>query len=158
MKIGLVGYQGSGKSTCFQWLTGQEADPAMSHSLQSAMCVVPESRVQPLCDLYHPKKITLASLEIVDTPGLARDGEGNAVRLSQLRECGCLVLVVPGYDRDDPVADLHRFEEDLILADMEIVSKRLERIAEQLKKPMQKSQIGIRIIDCFLVKILYNKS
>ena len=140
MKIGLVGYQGAGKSTCFTWLTGKVADPSMSHSLQSAMCAVPESRVAALCELYHPKKVTTASLEIVDTPGLSRDGEGNAGRLGQLRECGCLVLVVPGYDRADPVADLRRFEEDLLLADMEIVSKRLEKIAEQMKKPMQKPQ------------------
>ncbi|MDO4559217.1 MAG: DUF933 domain-containing protein, partial [Planctomycetia bacterium] len=139
MKIGLVGYQGAGKSTCFQWLTGQTPDPAASHTLQNAMCPVPESRVRPLCELYHPRKITLASLEIVDTPGLARDGQGNAGRLSQLRECGCLVLVVPGYDRDDPIDDLRRFEDDLILADMEIVARRLERISEQMKKPVQKT-------------------
>ena len=138
MKIGLVGYQGAGKSTLFQWLTGREADPSLAHTLQNAMCVVPESRVEPLCKLYSPKKITLASLEIVDTPGLSRDSDGNAPKLSQLRECGCLVLVVPGYDRDDPVADLKSFEEDLMLADMEIVSKRIGKIEEQLKKPIQK--------------------
>ena len=61
MKIGLVGYQGSGKSTLFQWLTGVAADPALAHTGQSAMATIPEPRVAQLCQVYHPKKITLAA-------------------------------------------------------------------------------------------------
>ena len=48
MKIGLVGYQGSGKSTLFEWLTGVKPDPALSHTAQSAMAAVPEPRVEAL--------------------------------------------------------------------------------------------------------------
>src|SRR5580698_9971216 len=88
MKIGLVGYQGSGKSSLFEWLTGIKADPALAHVSQSAMAAVPEARVEPLCGIYHPKKITLASLELVDTAGLSRSHEGNAARLSLIREAG----------------------------------------------------------------------
>src|SRR5262245_12005439 len=120
MKIGLVGYQGSGKSTLFEWLTGVRPDPAQSHTGQSAMAPIPDDRVRPLCDIYHPKKITLAALELVDTPGLSRTHEGNAARLGLIREAGCLVLVVPGFDRPEPLADLAGFREDLLLADMEI--------------------------------------
>jgi GTP-binding protein YchF len=137
MKIGLVGYQGSGKSTLFEWLTGVPADPAHSHTTQSAMAVVPDPRVQSLCDVYHPKKVTQAALEIVDTPGLSRTHEGNPARLALIREAACLLQVIAAFDGSDadPERDLQGFEEDMLLTDLEIVSGRVERLGESLKKP-----------------------
>lgn len=135
MKIGIVGYQGAGKGTLFTWLTGVEADPALAHTGQSAMAAVPEPRVEPLCAIYHPKKVTLASLELFDTPGLSRSHQGNAAKLGLIREAGCLVLVVAAFSGSDPLDDLATFEEDLLLADMEIVSGRIERLRESIKKP-----------------------
>lgn len=135
MKIGLVGYQGSGKSTLFEWLTGARPDPALAHASQSAMAAVPDLRVQPLCDIYSPKKITMASLELVDTPGLSRDHEGNAARLSHIREAGCLVMVTAAHAGEDPLSVLASFDEDLLLADLEIVTNRIDRLRESVKKP-----------------------
>lgn len=136
MKIGLVGYQGSGKSTLFEWLTGVRPDPALAHASQSAMAPVPEPRVEKLCAIYKPKKVTLASIELVDTAGLSRSHEGNAARLAQIREAGCLVLVVGAFDRaSKPLADVDSFAEDFLLADLEIVSGRVERLRESTKKP-----------------------
>jgi ribosome-binding ATPase len=136
MKIGLVGYQRSGKSTLFEWLTGVAPDPALAHASQSAMAAVPDPRVEQLAAIYNPKKITLASLELVDTVGLSRTHEGNAARLAVIREAGCLVLVVNAYERDsNPVADVASLEEDFLLADMEIVSGRIDRLRESVKKP-----------------------
>ncbi len=136
MKIGLVGYQGSGKSTVFEWLTGVKPDPALAHASQMAMAPVPEPRVEPLCAVYHPKKITLAALELVDTAGLSRTHEGNATRLAQIREAGCLLLVVGAFQRgSQPLTDVDSFAEDFLLADLEIVSGRVERLRESVKKP-----------------------
>ena len=140
MKIGLVGYQGSGKSTLFEWLTGVAADPSLAHRDQSAMAPVPEPRLEALIEIYHPKKITRAALEIVDTPGLHRTHEGNAARLALIREAGCLVLVVPAFDRSDTAAELRSFEEDLTLADMEIVAGRIERVEQALAKPLPRQE------------------
>ncbi len=140
MKIGLVGYQGSGKSTFFEWLTGVPPDPAHAHTGQSAMATIPEPRVEHLAAVYQPKKLTLAALEIVDTPGLSRTHEGNAQRMAAIREAGCLVLVAAAFDRSDPLADLRSFDEDLMLADMEIVTGRIGRIEEAVKKPIPRQE------------------
>lgn len=140
MKIGLIGYQGSGKSTLFHWLTGVVPDPALSHTGQSAMAPIPDPRIAQLCKIYNPKKVTHASIELVDTPGLSRTHEGNAARMGMIREAGCLVFVVAAFDGTDPRADLRSFDEDLVLADMEIVTNRLERVEEQLKKPLPRTE------------------
>ncbi len=140
MKIGIVGYQGSGKSTLFHWLTGVKPDPSLAHVSQSAMAPIPDERIQPLCDIYHPKKVTMAALEIVDTPGLSRTHEGNAARLALIREAGCLLLTVAAFGGADPLVDLRTFEEDLLLADLDIVTGRVQRLEESVKKPRPKDQ------------------
>ncbi len=140
MKIGIVGYQGSGKSSLFEWLTGVKPDPALAHTSQSAMATVPEPRVEQLCKVYAPKKVTLAALELVDTPGLSRTHEGNPARLGMIREAGCLVLALGAYAGGDPWADLAALEGDFLLADMEIVAGRIERLKEGFKKPHKKEE------------------
>ncbi|MGQ9575783.1 MAG: DUF933 domain-containing protein [Thermoguttaceae bacterium] len=140
MKIGLVGYKGSGKSTLFGWLTGVRPDPALAHTCQSAMAPIPEPRVEALARIYHPKKSTLAALEIVDTPGLSRTHQGNAARLAMIREVDCLVLVAAAFDGSDPAAEVKSLGEDLLLADMEIVSGRIRRVEESLKKPIPRQE------------------
>jgi ribosome-binding ATPase YchF (GTP1/OBG family) len=145
MRIGLVGYQGSGKTTLFQWLTGAAPDPhAVLTTGQIAMAPIPDDRVAPLCQVYHPKKVTLAALEIVDTPGLLRSHEGNATRLSLIREADCLVMVVPVFAGADAKRELSGFAEDLLLADMEIVSRRIEKLRESTRKrrPHQEAELA----------------
>ncbi|HEY2883163.1 MAG TPA: DUF933 domain-containing protein [Pirellulales bacterium] len=154
MKIGIVGYQGSGKSTLFHWLTTVPPDPALAHLSQSAMAPIPDVRIEPLCGIYHPKKITMAALEVVDTPGLSRTHEGNAARLALIREAGCLLLVVAGFGGADPLVDLRTFEEDLLLADLEIVSGRVGRLEDSTKKPRPKDQRELEEAELAALKIL----
>lgn len=135
MKIGIVGYQGSGKSTLFHWLTGIAPDPSLAHTTQSAMATIPEERISQLAKIYNPKKITQAALEIVDTPGLARTHEGSAQKLAMIREAGALVVVVAAFGGADAAADLQNFDDDLLIADLDIVSGRVERLKDSLRKP-----------------------
>jgi ribosome-binding ATPase YchF (GTP1/OBG family) len=135
MKIGIVGYQGCGKSTLFHWLTGIEPDLARAHETQAAMATVADPRLLQLRDIYNPKRLTQAAVEMVDTPGLSRSHEGSAAKLAMIREAGCLVVVVAAYGGGDPAADLSNFEDDLLIADLDIVSGRVERLRDQVKKP-----------------------
>ena len=141
MKIGLVGYSGSGKSSLFTWMSGVEADPSAVHSSQSAMATIPEPRLEALCKIYNPKKVTYASMEIVDTPGLSRDHVGNVAKLAYLREADYLVCVVPAFSGAKVDEEMRSFVEDMILADLEIATNRLQKIAEQLKKHLPKEDL-----------------
>ncbi|MEK6247415.1 MAG: DUF933 domain-containing protein [Planctomycetales bacterium] len=140
MKIGIVGYQGSGKSTLFGWLTGVLPDPALAHTTQPAAAEVPDVRVPPLVEVYEPKKITQATLEFIDTPGLDPSHDGNAARLSLIREAGCLVHVVDAFGQGEPLTRLATFNDDLLLADLEIVTRRVEKLTESVKKPRPNRQ------------------
>jgi len=135
MKIGIVGYQGSGKSSLFRWLTGVAPDPSQSHTSQSASAPVHDPRVAPLREIYQPKKVTEASLNLVDTPGLSRDHQGSAGKLAVIREAGCLAIVVGAYAGADVEKDLRSFEEDLLLADLDLLHGRVDRLRESIKKP-----------------------
>lgn len=135
MKIGFVGYQGSGKSTLFELLTGVAPDPALAHASQTATAPLSDPRVAALTEIYQPKKITAAGLELVDTAGLDRSHQGNPGRLAQIREADCLVLVVGTFQPGaDALADIDGLIEDFLLADLEIVSNRVERLRESLQK------------------------
>ena len=140
MKIGLVGYQGCGKSTLFTWLVGKK--PEMDGSgVAMATTPVPEPRIAALCEIYHPKKVTYASLEIVDTPGLSRNQVGNVSRLGHLRETDYLVCVVPAFDGSDVQKEIDSFLEEMVLADLEIATNRLEKVHEQQKRHYPKEQL-----------------
>jgi ribosome-binding ATPase YchF (GTP1/OBG family) len=138
MKVGIAGFAGSGKSTAFHWLTGVVPDPAASQRGQLAIAKVPDERLDALSAQFRPKKTTAATLEFLDTPGLlpsAEERRDNPRRLAILREAGGLLVVLNGFAEGDLAAELRRFREELLFADLEIVSNRIDRLNEQLKKP-----------------------
>lgn len=136
MKIGLVGFAGSGKSLAFQWLTGVKPDPAASQRGQLGMAKVPDERLDWLSAHFQPKKTTPATIEFLDTPGLlATERRDNPRRLAILREAGGLLVVLNGYSGGDLAAELRQFREEILFADLEIVSNRISRLQDQLKKP-----------------------
>jgi ribosome-binding ATPase len=136
MKIGLAGYQGSGKSSVFELLTGVKPDPAKVHSGQVGVATLPDERFHRLVELYQPKKVTPTKIELFDTPGLSRDEQsGNAQRLGVIREASALVHVVGAYAGVDPMAEAASFADDLVLADLSVVSNRVERLEKDVTKP-----------------------
>jgi len=136
MKIGLVGYQAGGKSSIFELLTGTAPDISKAHTGQLGTATVPDQRFDDLVALFNPKKISPAKIELFDTPGLSRDqGEGNAQRMSVLREANVLIQVIGAYAGADPLSDAQSFEEELVLADMQVISNRIARLRENIKKP-----------------------
>jgi ribosome-binding ATPase YchF (GTP1/OBG family) len=136
MKVGLVGYSGSGKSTVFEWLTGVKPDPGKAQHGQTGVTRVPDSRLTWLGEMFQPKKTTFTSLELLDTPGLLpTERRDNPRRLGILRESGGLLVVLGGYSEGDLAGQLTRFRGELIFADLEIVTNRIDKLQAQLKKP-----------------------
>lgn len=136
MKVGLVGYQGGGKSTVFELLTGVAPDLAKVQSGQVGIADVPDERFDRLVAHHNPKKIVPARIELFDTPGLDRErADNNAQRLAIIRESAILVQVVGVYAGHDPAADIQQFGDDLVLADLQVVTNRIERLRKDVTKP-----------------------
>ncbi len=136
MKVGLVGYQGSGKSTLFELLTGVKPDVSKVQTGQAGIATVPDERFRGLIELYRPKKESPAKIELFDTPGLSRDQQSvNSQRLGVIREATALVQVIGAFGGCDAAADVAAFHDDLVLADLQIVNNRIERLKKDVIKP-----------------------
>lgn len=136
MKLGLVGYQGGGKSTVFELLTGNAPDVSKAHTGQMGSATIPDGRFDRLVELFQPKKVTPARIELFDTPGLGRDSRSNnAQRLGVIREAAALIQVIGVFNDADPEAEISQFDQDLVLADLQVVSNRLERVRKDATKP-----------------------
>jgi ribosome-binding ATPase YchF (GTP1/OBG family) len=141
MKVGIVGFAGSGKSTVFQWLTGARPDPAKAQMGQTGVAKVPDPRLDWLSAKFNPKKTTPTALEFLDTPGLLpTERRDNPRRLGILRESNGLLVVLNGFSECDLAGQVTRFREELVFADLEIVTNRIGKLEDGLKKPRPAKQ------------------
>ena len=149
MQLGILGFPKVGKTTLFNILTAsQQATDKFSASRQTNVGIaqVPDARLVQLRDLFRPKKFTPATVEYVDIPGI-RKGEGaESLDLGKLRTVDALVHVVRAFEDPelphpqgsvDPARDLANLELELILADHELVERRLERLAQSQKRGLK---------------------
>jgi GTP-binding protein YchF len=135
MQVGLVGFSGSGKSTLFQLLTGTASDPGKVHSGQVGVAVLSDPRLDFLASLHNPKKVTPATVEFLDTPGLMPGSHAdNPQRLALIREGDALLIVLSGFSGGDPAAELAAFREEILFADLSVVTNRVERLEAGVKK------------------------
>ena len=135
MKVGIVGYAGSGKSTVFQWLTGVTPDPAKAQEGQPGIARIPDARLDAMSAKFRPKKTTPAVLDFIDTPGLIpNERRDNPRRLGKLREANGLLIVLNGFAQTDLATQLERFRDELFFADLEIVTNRIGKLEDTLKK------------------------
>src|SRR5438128_4625112 len=133
MKIGLVGFSGSGKSTVFRWLTGVAPDPSRVQQGQIGTAKLPDPRVDKLSAMFKPKKTTYAEIAFLDTPGLdVGERRDNPRRLGILREANGLVVVLNGFARGNLAEELRRFRDELVFADLEILTNRLSKVEANL--------------------------
>src|SRR5262245_5721904 len=136
MKVGIVGFSGSGKSTVFQWLTGAQPDPGKAQLGQTGNAKVPDPRLDFLSVRFQPKKTTATAIDFLDTPGLlATERRDNPRRLGILREAGGLLVVLNGFNETDLAGQLGRFREELVFADLEIITNRIDKVEDLLRKP-----------------------
>ena len=139
MKIGLVGFAGSGKTTVFNTMTGLDVPVGFGGEVRLGTVRVPDARIDVLSQIFSPKKTTFAEMRFCDIPGEhGADKTGLSPRaLQQIRDQEAICLVLrdfenPGLvDAPDPLGDLEAFDAECLLADLEIIERRLERARKE---------------------------
>jgi hypothetical protein len=135
MRVGLVGFAGSGKTTVFNTMTGLAAPVGYGGELRLGTVKVPDERINALSGVYAPRKTTYAEVVFSDAPG-ERGAERRGLSrkaLQQIRDQDVLCLVLrafpnPALDADpDPEGELEAFQTECLLADLEVVERRLDR-------------------------------
>jgi len=149
MKIGLVGLPKSGKTTLFNLLTGSSVATSKYDAgraeLHTGVARVPDPRVDRLTGLFKPKKTTYATFEVVDLAGIEK-GERGALDAKEFRNADALLHVVRAFTDEargvaDPRRDILDLEMELILADLDVVERRLERLEVSIKKQRKEAEV-----------------
>jgi len=151
MKVGIIGFARSGKTTIFNSLTGAQAEVGAfgSRDANVAVLKVPDERVDKLAEIFKPKKVTYAEFQFVDVApaeSVSDDKALNQAALTALKQTDTLVHVVRAFENEsvvhplesvDPVRDCKAMEEELQLDDFIIIERRLERLAKENKKGLE---------------------
>ncbi|MCX8072723.1 MAG: YchF family ATPase [Candidatus Binatia bacterium] len=151
MKVGIVGFPRSGKTTVFSALSGQDVpvggfgEPGTVHL---GTIKVPDPRVDELARRFHPRKVTYAEIVFADFPpsGAGRsEGALDPATLGQMRDMDALVQVVRGFADPftgaaaAPVSDVEAFKSELLLNDLILVERRLERLRKEKGKERERA-------------------
>lgn len=164
LEVGIVGLPNVGKSTLFNAITkaGAEAAnyPFCTIEPNVGVVAVPDSRLEVLTKLYSSKKTTPASVRFVDIAGLVKgaskgEGLGNKF-LEHIRQVDAIAHVVRCFedanithvaDTIDPLRDIDTIQTELCLADLDVVDKRLAKVAKLLKSGSKEARLEAEILE-----------
>ena len=164
LEVGIVGLPNVGKSTLFNAITkaGAEAAnyPFCTIEPNVGVVAVPDSRLEVLTKLYNSKKTTPASVRFVDIAGLVKgaskgEGLGNKF-LEHIRQVDAIAHVVRCFEDEnithvadtiDPLRDIDTIQTELCLADLDIVDKRLAKVAKLLKSGSKEAKLEAEVLE-----------
>jgi len=156
MKLGIIGLPNSGKSTVFEALTQTSSTGEKKGENRISTMPVPDERLTALNNMFKPKKIIYAQVEYF-LPGVAGQTKDQKI-WTQVRDCNALIHVVRnfsgyGFDEPTPHADFHALGQELILADLVVVEKRLERIEQDQQRSRKVDPEELSLLNQCLKKL-----
>ena len=144
LRAALIGFASTGKSTLFQLMTSAKEGARTKGDTTIGMSRVPDPRLDRLTAMYNPKKRVPATIEFTDlAPAGAAGGVKSLVDVAAYKNADALVHVLRAFQDPavphpagsvDPARDAQAMEDELILADLGVVERRLERLEKDLKK------------------------
>ena len=138
MQLGIIGLPSSGKTSIFELLTNH-ADNTLNNTRPNlAIARIPDNRIDYLSGLFKPRKTTYAQLEVIDVPSLVPGMAKNTAQfLDSVRKADALLQIVrvfenenvPSFNEElDPIKDIETINYELLLADLDLIEKRIQRI------------------------------
>jgi GTP-binding protein YchF len=144
MKTAIIGLPMTGKTSLFTILTGAHQESRMgSTATRTGVSRVPDERLEALGRLFEPPKVTHATVEYVDVPSISKENLRDPAYIASLRVADAFAHVLRLFEDEtiphekgsvDPLRDLEDVETELILSDLVVVEKRLERLDKDRKK------------------------
>jgi GTP-binding protein YchF len=144
MKTAIIGLPMTGKTSLFTILTGvHEATRVGSMEARVGVTKVPDPRLEALAQIFEPPKVTYATVEYLDFPAFSREALQNPQYLASLRVADAIAHVLRVFQDEsvphehgsvDPIRDAENLETELILSDLMVVEKRMERVDKDRKK------------------------
>lgn len=140
MRLGIIGLAQSGKTTVFEALTNNISEDGHKRESRIGTITVPDTRVDVLSRMYTPKKTIFAKVEYF-LPAQDQGKESNREQSvwTQARDCDALIHVVRnfsgyGFEKPRPEDDFKTLDQELIISDLVVVEKRLERLELEIKR------------------------
>ena len=151
MKVGMIGFTRSGKTTVFNAITGASAEVGAYGSREANLAVikVPDARIDKLSEIFKPKKKTYAEFEFIDiapAEGADSDKTLDNAALNLLKNADALVHVVRAFEDENvmhplesvnPARDVKALEDELQIIDFIIIEKRIERLEKERRKDQE---------------------
>lgn len=139
----LIGFPSTGKTTLFHLMTSARESARGKADIAVGISKVPDTRLDKLTAMYNPRKHVPATVELTDVVGAGKSGAAALVDVAGFKNADALLHVVRAFRDDsvahargsvDPARDAQAMEDELILADLGVVERRLERLEKDLKK------------------------
>ena len=144
MKTAIIGLPMTGKTSLFTILTGVTQESRVgSMSVRTGVAKVPDTRLEALAKIFEPPKVTYATVEYLDCPSISKEALRDPGFLAGLRVADAFAHVLRLFEDEtvphehgsiDPVRDLNEVDTELILSDLVVIEKRLERLEKDRKK------------------------